>query len=163
MTKRKKLAFRAAAFAILTIVLYAYVWPVVSKVNADLKAYSTRQAISNDYTLHTTPLPQSVVDDLCLKFGIEASSEHCQPGAIVYGPDFYDEIKSYFRNLPREDRTYEVVQDKLGAYLLHCEKPHQDGGYRCTYDLRGDKVYRIGIYFDENDFYWQVQASTGGS
>ena len=146
-----------------TMVLFIYILPIATKVNASLKVYETQSAIKKDYKLHTTALPKSVVEDLCLKLDIKESSEQCQADAVVYAPDLFDEIKAYFKNLPKEDKTYDVIQDKLGAYLDYCAEPDPDGVYRCRYDLRGDDVYPFYIYYDKNGRYYDIIASAGGS
>lgn len=124
--------------------------------------YNTQIAIREDYTLHTTPLRESVINDICLNLNIQASSENCQTNAIVYAPDFFDEIKAYFRDLPNQEKTYATVQEKLGDYLVFCGKPDPDGSYRCKYDLRGDNRYLIFFSYDENNFYYEVTAPVGG-
>jgi hypothetical protein len=148
---------------IFVVILFAYVLPIVTKVRTDLKAYETRIAHRDNYKLHTTPLSRDVVDDICSKLTIEETNENCRPGAVVYTPDLFDEIKAYFENLPDQDKTYDVVQDKLGAYLDYCGKPYPDGDYRCRYDLRGDHVYPIFFHFDKNGMYYRITANTGGS
>src|SRR6266498_4081310 len=86
------------ALVIFVIVLFVYVLPIITKMNADLKAYETRVAYRDDYKLHTTPLAKSMVEDICSQLGIRESSDHCQPNAVVYAPDLFEEIKTYFRN-----------------------------------------------------------------
>lgn len=163
--KLSKKATTVLGIALVTfaVVLFVYVLPIVTKVNADLRAYETQVAYRDNYKLHTTPLDASVVEDICLKLDIKESSEHCQPNNMVFAPDFFDEIKIYFGNLPDQDKTYELVQDKLGAYLDHCEKPAPDGHYRCIYDIRGDERYPIFFYFNKDGFYYRIIANTGGS
>lgn len=148
---------------ILGVLLFVYVLPVVTKVRAGLKAYETHVAYRDNYKLHTTPLATDVVADLCLKLNITESSEHCQPNAVVYAPDLFDEIKTYFKNLPDKDKTYDTVQDYLGSYLVSCHKTTSDGHYACKYDLRGDSIYPIAFFFNENDTYFRIIANTGGS
>ena len=147
----------------LVVLLILYLAPVVIKVNADLKAYQTRVAYRDDYKLHTTPLSPDVVNDICSKLNIQETNENCQPGVVVYAPDLFDEIKTYFNGLPDQDKTYAIVQQHLGKYLLSCNKTTSDGHYRCRYDLRGDSIYTVAFYFDENDFYFRIIANTGGS
>ena len=125
MRLSKKAAFTLGiALVAFVVLLFAYVLPIATKVRADLRAYETRVAYRDDCKLHTTPLPESVVEDLCLKLDITGSSEHCQPNSVVYAPDLFDEIKTHFNDLPDQDKTYDIVQDKLGVYLDRCEKPY---------------------------------------
>jgi hypothetical protein len=145
------------------IAMVAYILPIIAKINTGLNAYQTQVANRNDYQLHTSPLPKSVTDDLCLKVIVDAPSEYCQPNAVVYAPELFEVIKAYFRNLPTKERTYANVQDRLGAYLDYCEQPNAKGQYRCRYDLRGDDVYPIFFYFDNEGSYYEIIASGGGS
>jgi hypothetical protein len=137
--------------------------PIIAKMNADLKAYETRIAYRDNYKLHTTPLTKSVVEEICSQLGIKESSDHCQPNAVVYAPDLFEDIKTYFGNLPDQDKTHALVQNKLETYLDSCEDPAPDGHYRCRYDLRGDKKYPIFFYFNKDGFYYRIIANTGGS
>jgi hypothetical protein len=86
--------------AILGLLLFVYVLPVITKVRAGLKAYETHVAYRDNYKLHTTPFATGVVADLCLKLGITESSEHCQPNAVVYTPDLFDET-NFFQKSPQ--------------------------------------------------------------
>lgn len=151
------------ALVISVAMLLIFMLPIISRVNTDLKAYETRVASRDDFRMHTTPLAKSVVEDICSQLGIRESSDHCQSGNMVYAPDFFGEVKAYFRNLPDRDKTRDIVQDKLGAYLEYCEEPATDGHYRCSYDLRGDKKYPIFFYFNNDGFYYRIIANTGGS
>ena len=144
---------------IFVVVLFAYVLPIVTKVRADLKAYEPHVAFRYDYVLYTTPLPISVVEELCLNLGTKEPGENCQPNNVVHAPDLFDEIEAHFKNLPDREKTYDVVQAKLGAYLDYCEKPDPDGDYRCRYDLRGDDVYPVFFYFDKNGMYYRIIAN----
>lgn len=119
-------------------------------------------AYRDNYKLHTTPLSQTVVDDLCSKLGLKDTSPRCEPGAVVYAPELFDEIKLYFRDLSRPEKTYETVQKVLGPYLVACEAPDFEGYFRCRYDLQGDSVYPLFFDFDQTGHYWQIIAHTGG-
>lgn len=160
---RKAITILGLMLVLIAAVLIAYVLPLITKVNADLKAYETRVAYRDDYKLHTTPLPKSVVEEICTQLDIKESSEHCKSNGVIYAPDLFEEIKIYFRNLPDQDKTRDVVEDKLGAYLDYCEKPYPDGSYVCHYDLRGDSIYPIAFFFDKNGMYYRIIANTGGS
>ena len=151
------------ALVVIVVLLYVYVLPFVNKVNQGLNAYETRVAYRDNYKLHTTPLPKNVVDDICSKLEIKTSSENCKPNAVVYAPELFDEIKVYFRDLPNQDKTYDIVQDKLGTYLVYCENPDSDGNYVCHYDLRGDDVYPVAFFFNKAGFYYRIIANIGGS
>lgn len=143
---------------------YSYILPVVNDFYSGVKAYETRTAYRDNYKLHTKPLPKDVVDSICLKLDIQATSEHCKVGMMVYVPELFKDIEAYFNNLPDQDKTYDTVQNKLGRYLVACEQSDPDGNYRCRYDLQGDGVYPVSFYFDKDGFYWQIRIrSVGGS
>jgi hypothetical protein len=128
------------------------------------KTIETRVASRDDYKLYATPLTEEVVHDICSKLNLKETSENCQPDAIVYAPDLFDEIKAYFNKLPDQDKTYDTVQDYFGKYLWTCRKTTSTGHYECEYDLRGDNVFPIVFYFDENDFYDEIrQRNTVGN
>jgi hypothetical protein len=160
---KKGMSVLGITLVVLVVLLLVYGLPIVTKVRADLKARETQVAYRNDYKLHTTPLSADVIDDICSKLNIQESSESCQPDAGVYAPDLFDEIKTYFNNLPDHDKTYDIVQEKLGVYLDYCGKPYPNGDYRCRYDIRGDYVYPIFFHFDKNGMYYRIIANIGGS
>jgi hypothetical protein len=144
--------------------LFAYLCLSVGKsVSSTIKISQTRSAENADYGLNTSPLPQNVVDDICSALSIRTTSTDCEAGDVVYAPDLFDEIKAYFQYLPRQDKTYDLVQKKLGPYLDYCENPDTDGNYGCRYDLRGDDVYTVLILFNKDDFYFRILASTSDS
>ncbi len=161
--KRKILVLLGIPLLVCTVLFFIYILPAAKVVIADMQAYETRVGIRDDYTLHTTPLDKSVIEDICLKLGIQTSSEDCQPNAVVYAPDLFDEIKVYFRGLPDQEKTYVTVQDKLGSFQVFCEASSSEGHYRCQYDIRGDNAYSIFFRFDENNFYYEIMAPIGGS
>lgn len=161
--KHKAFAVLGVLFLVCIVVVYVYVLPVAKIVRVDLQEYETRIAIRDDYTLHTTPLDKTVVEDICQKLGIQTSSANCQPNAVVYAPDFFDEIKAYFRGLPDQEKTYATVQSKLGNYLIFCGKPDPEGRYTCRYDIRGDNRYPFFFDFNKDDYYYEVIATIGGS
>ena len=160
---KKMIAFLGIALVIFTSLTYFYILPIVNTFNTGMKAYETRVAYRDNFRLHTTPLPEDVVDDICSKLEIKTSSENCKSGALVYAPELFDEVKLYFKNLPNQDKTYDTVQDKLGTYLVYCENPDPDGNYVCDYDLRGDDRYPIAFFFNKDGFYYQIIANIGGS
>ncbi|MEK6754349.1 MAG: hypothetical protein AABZ00_18995 [Chloroflexota bacterium] len=160
---KKPIALLGVVIVVFSFLIYVYILPVATTVYTEMKAYETRVAIRDDYTLHTTPLPKEVANDLCAKLNIKETSENCRPSAIVYGPDFFDEIQIYFNGLRKQDKTHETVKNTLGAYLMRCEEPDLDGNYRCKYDLQGDGRYPVFFYFDKNGYYYRIIATIGGS
>ena len=146
----------------LIVAVYFFIGPAAYRIYSLGKIDETEVAYRDNYKLHTSPLSQIVVDDLCTKLNLKEKSEHCKSGAVVYAPDLFEEIKVYFKNLPKQDKTYETVQDKLGSYLVSCESPDFEGYFRCEYDLRGDSVYPVFFLFDKNGSYQEIIANTGG-
>ena len=136
---------------------------IVSTVNtaiANQSFHATLEARRNDYKLDTTPLPQVVIDDICSQFEIWDSSNDCQSSSTLYAPDFFDEIKAYFNNLPGQNRTLDEVQSKLGKYFVRCDEPSSDGRYRCYSNLNNDhQVYSIIFFFNNEGFYEKVIAN----
>jgi len=147
----------------LVLVFNWIILPVASEIYSLGKTDATKVAYRDNYELHTTPLSEPVVSDLCVKLKLVNTSELCNPGEVVYAPELFNEVKSYFNNLPSQDKTYDVVQDSLGSYLVFCSPPEPDGYFRCRYDFKGDGVYPVFFDFDNNGFYWQIIANTGGS
>ncbi|MEW6401949.1 MAG: hypothetical protein AB1649_09125 [Chloroflexota bacterium] len=164
MRQNKKIVAALGIGAFACVLLgYFYVLPVINNVSENLAAYNTRVAYRDNYKLHTTPMPQDIARDICEKLEIELTSEHCKPNAVVYAPDFFDELKEYFLNLPEEERTYAIVQSKLGEYLQYCGEPQRDGSFDCRYDFIGDGKYSFFFFFDKNNYYYRIIANTGGS
>ncbi len=106
---------------------------------------------------HTSPLSDSVIIDLCNKMDIPIDDPICKPGAIVYGPDFYQHIR---RELLSDATNFDEVERLLGDYKISCESPQKlyDGSsyYLCDYDIRGDRVYLISVFFDDNDTVFRI-------
>lgn len=140
-----------------------YAVPLAIRVYTSLHNYNQRVAEQLDYTKITTPLPRNIVDDICSKFELEANDVRCVPDSVVYGPDFFHDIKVYLNGLPKHETAMDIVQDKLGAYLVRCGKPDNDGIYSCRYDLRGDGIYPIFVYFNKEGHIYRVIANTSGS
>jgi hypothetical protein len=142
------------AFYLIRFTVYIY---------TSLQQINARAVEQSDYTKITTPLSTDVTHDLCVEFEISLTDRRCQSGAVVYGPDFFPDIKSYLLALPKQDATYQTVEDKLGVYKISCEKPNNEGHYRCKYDLRGDGIYPIAIFFTKEGFYYEIIANTNSS
>ena len=162
MEKYRKTIVIGISTVVCVVILYFLV-PLAVYIFTTLQIYNQRIARSYDYAKITTPLPISVVDDLCSKFDISPDDKHCLPNAVAYGPDFFEDIETYFQKLPHKDATFTTVQDKLGSYLVWCENPDNDGDYRCRYDLRGDGIYPILVYFTKENYIYRIIANIGGS
>lgn len=120
-----------------------------------------------DYTRYTTPLTVETVKDICFQLGLTEQDNRCKSEAIVYAPEFFTDIKEYLRNLPKEKATQEETDKILGPYLLRCSQPSKLSNgkiyYRCLYDLRGDEVSIISIYFLQDGTIDYIMTTTGSS
>lgn len=115
-----------------------------------------------DLSKYTTPLTSEVVQDICEQFAVK-EAELCKQTGPVYAPDFFPMILSSFQ---REVSTRRDVEAKLGRYEYACEPPTYVSSldasyYRCSYDLNGDRVFPVVMWYYENDVLWQVTATIG--
>lgn len=109
----------------------------------------------------TTPLEPAVAQDMCQKMSLRNTDRRCQEGAVVYAEDFAQEIRVAFE--PGVS-TYADVQEVFGPYQYECEEPVYYRSlnvtvFRCWYDLRGDRVYRIGFGFTDDGVLRAIYAS----
>ncbi|MFN8386581.1 MAG: hypothetical protein U0X92_09210 [Anaerolineales bacterium] len=163
MKNKVVLPFLIITFASLVAGVLLFILPAVTHMYKGTMTYNTEQAAqATNYPNVTTPLSQEAVTDLCKKFEINSDDKRCQLGAVVYGPDFFTDIKLYLYDFPENESTFELVESKLGSYLVKCEQPTKDGNYRCRYDLRGDGRYPIFVLFNEEGLYYQIIAHTQG-
>ncbi len=113
----------------------------------------------------TSPLDQDVTKDICRKFALSADDPRCQPGAQVYAPDFFGDITRALRPHDEEWATYNDVQEKLGTYQFAYEPPVTTGNgltyFVARYDLKGDRVYPIVIFFYADGRLWRIIADVG--
>ena len=120
-----------------------------------------------DVTRFTTPLTAEVVEDVCKKFSLQTDDPRCQPGATVYAREIYPDIKSYLYDLPKDRANEEEVSKLLGLYEYYREPmTHVSDGpdyYVVSYDLRGDHVYRLVIFYREDGSIDKIMSSGGGS
>lgn len=144
-------------------VMFYVLQPIAVDIYTSLRNYNKRIEKQSNYTKITTPLPKNVIDDICFKFEISSSDVRCRRDAIVYGPDFFGDIKEHFENISSKDATFETVQDKLGNYLIACETPDNQGYYACRYDIGGDRKYPILIIFTKEHHIYRIIANTSGS
>jgi len=113
----------------------------------------------------TSPLDPAVISDLCTTFSIPEGDPKCKSDSVVYAPEFFGVIRRTFQ--PDEDdwATYDEVQEKLGKYQFRYEAPvtTADGfTYFCVwYDLRGDRIFPIVIFFYEDGRLWRLVADVG--
>jgi hypothetical protein len=144
----------------IVIFLTLEVIPLVQQV----RRYKAEKA---DYTRHTTPLTMDTVKDICSKLGLPGQDARCNGETAVYAPEFFDDIKEYVRNLPKEKATQEEVDRILGPYKIRCSQPATLSSgkiyYSCLYDMRGDGVSIISVYFHGDGTIDYIMASAGSS
>jgi hypothetical protein len=141
---------------------YFVIRPVSVALDRISSAQATNNARLNDYQTYTTPLSKETVADICLKFGIEETSEYCKDNAIVYAPEIFPEIERYFKNLPGKTNIVPIVDEKLVAYLISCNATSK-ATYECKYDLRGDGRYLLYIVFTKDGYLYRILMPRGGS
>jgi hypothetical protein len=110
----------------------------------------------------TSPLSENVLGDLCEQFHLGDKDSRCKPGAKVYAPDFFKTIREDFINSHGEVANYDYVQEKIGKYQYRCGPVHKDSSaeyFICDYDLQGDRVYPIVIFFYSSGQIWRISAS----
>jgi hypothetical protein len=157
---------RKIFFGILILMIAALIYlsmPVFIDIYTSLNKYNARMTQQADYTKITTALPKDVVNDLCQKFNINPNDKRCLPDSLAFGPDFFGDIKKYFKDVPQKEATAELVNSKLGKYMVMCDKVNREGSYECDYDLRGDGIYPISIYFTKDGYFYRIIADTSGS
>jgi hypothetical protein len=113
----------------------------------------------------TSPLSQNVIQDICQKFEIPPNDSRCKPGAIVYAPDFFGDITRDFRAKNGVYSTYGDVQKKIGSYQFKYEPPVTENNgltyFVARYDLRGDRVYPIVMFFYGDGRLFRIIADVG--
>jgi hypothetical protein len=105
-----------------------------------------------DLSVYTSPLNTETIQDICQQFHL-TGDRRCQEDQTVYAPDFFPDILPAFE---RGVSTRDDVRAKLGVYEYDCEQPIYVPSlnrtyYTCSYDLRGDRVYPIGVFYDIED------------
>jgi hypothetical protein len=110
----------------------------------------------------TSPLETAVVLDLCSALAMPQDSRVCQPGAVVYAPDFFPAVRASFQ--PGQS-TYEDVQSKLARYQYEYEPVVTTASgysyFRAWYDFRGDRVFPVGFIFEKGGILEDVFATVG--
>ena len=115
-----------------------------------------------DLSKYTTPLDSETIQDICMNFEIK-DNRLCTQDRPVYAPDFFPIILSTFE---RGVSTRDDVKAKLGRYEYGCEPPTyvprlELTYYRCAYDLNGDRVFFVGIWYLDNDVVWRMTGTIG--
>jgi hypothetical protein len=113
----------------------------------------------------TTPLDPAVVKDLCATFSLPSEDPKCKPNSVVYAPDFFGVVRETFAPSDGVWATYDQVQEKIGKYQYHYELPITTGDgftyFVVGYDLQGDRVYPIAMFFYEDGRLWRLVADVG--
>jgi len=108
-----------------------------------------------DWQERTAPLDEETIVDLCDKFGLLSTNPLCVPDAVVFGPDFFQIIKDSLTPEDGEGATYDEVESYLAEYRYFCEEPVITGDgdeyFSCEYDLVGDRVYPIIIFYNKDN------------
>ena len=150
----------------ITFLIIVSIGLILFIISLHLKALQYKKDMV-DYTKHSTPLAAEVVADICTKLNISTQDNRCQQEAIVYAPEFAEDIKRYFRDLPEESATKGEVDRVLGPYLLECGPIVRESSgkeyFSCMYDLRGDWYARIAIFFKKGGEIDYIMTSSGGS
>jgi len=110
----------------------------------------------------SSPLETAVVQDLCQKLALAEDDPLCQPGAVVYAPDFFPAVRTTFQP---GITTYDDVQEKLGDYQYKKGQlvTQVDGTkyFVCDYDFNGDRVFPVGFFFTDEGILKRVFATVG--
>jgi hypothetical protein len=115
-----------------------------------------------DLSKYTTPLNQQTIQDICKQFDLK-DDRRCSLDNQVYAPDFFPTILAAFE---RGRSTRDDVKAKLGRYEYGCETPTYVPSlgityYRCSYDLNGDRVFPIVIWYRDDGVVFRMTATIG--
>jgi hypothetical protein len=118
-----------------------------------------------NWKAHTSPLDQEIIQDICRKFQLPPGDTRCRPGAKTYAPDFFRLIRQTFAPRNSKWATYDEVQQKLGSYQFLYEPPVTTGQgltyFVAHYDLQGDQVFPITMFFYADGRLWRLFANVG--
>lgn len=128
-----------------------------------LQNYYVRLEARPHYSEIASPLTREVIDDICTKFELDEADTRCSQDSIAYAPDFFEDIRSYFKELPDQEANYKTAHEKLGKYLDSCELVNREESYRCNYYLGKVHIFPIGIYFNKEGYIFRIIANTDGS
>ena len=73
--------------------LLACIFPIILAIIPMVVEWTRK----SDFSLYTTPLDPKVVQDICGKF-LSVDDPRCEPGEVVYAPEFFPEIRRYFQD-----------------------------------------------------------------
>lgn len=156
MVKRNKIILIIGVSLIVLIILSPFIYGAVIEI------FSIHHRLS--WQERTSPLNFEVIQDLCQKFILSDQDPRCKPDAVVYAPEFFQTIRKDFIHSNGETVNYDYVQEKIGKYKYECSQmvKERTGAeyFSCSYDLQGDHVYPIGIFFYSNGVLWRYFADT---
>lgn len=105
--------------SLLALIAIAYfLCPLFFHIWTTLQNYNDRISRQSDYTKITTPLSRGVKEDICSKFNIDKSDSRCLPNSVVYGPDFFSDIKFFLAHVDEQQANVITIREKLGRYLV---------------------------------------------
>jgi hypothetical protein len=150
-------------FGIVMLVALAALLCIPITIGAIIGLWDTSDSLN--WKAHTSPLSQDVINDLCFKFKIPSNDTRCQSGATVYAPNFFNVIGETFQPTNGPWATYDEVQQKLGKYQFLYEPPVTEGNgltyFVAHYDLNGDQVFPITMFFYADGRLWRFIANVG--
>jgi hypothetical protein len=158
MVKRNKRVFLIIGFLLIVLIILS---PLIYGLVIEMLTLPHRISWRD----RTSPLKVEVIQDLCQKFNLSDQDPRCKTGTVVYAPEFFQPIRSDFIHSNGESVTYDYVQEKLGRYQYGCSSmitEHSTGVeyFSCSYDLQGDRVYPIGIFYYSTGHIWRFFADT---
>ena len=108
----------------------------------------------------TSPLDPKTVKYFCELLELPPDDPLCMPKEETYAPQLYPFIIQKLQPENGEWATFNDVEEILGQYKDRCSQiwVESDGFeyFDCRYDLRGDEVYPISIYFYPNGDIWKI-------
>jgi hypothetical protein len=148
MRKHRKIIVAGLLLGLIVYIMLVieYAVPIIVKIQERTDYY-------NDYSKHTSPLPEEVIQDICTKFVENKKDLRCMPGAIVYAPQFFDDMRAKITPWGFYKPSYDQVQLWIGRYQIECEPVVTYGDGRqivhCVYGL--DSIYRFRINYNYPD------------
>lgn len=99
----------------------------------------------------TTPLDNTVVQNLCAVFELSPYDSVCSLSDAVYGPDFFPIVLETFTPKNGNWATFDEVEEMIGTYKYYCEELIKTGDgiefFVCWYDFNGDHMFPISIFY----------------
>lgn len=144
---------------IVLIVILAIGGLVVMGFSQMLDAFNDK---TEDYKRNTTPLSEDVKQDICEKLNISEMDWRCQVGNPVYAAEFSPEVGSFLKSIQGEKTAFEQVQNMLGMYRYTGQVDEYQYPIVYSYDLRGDGVCRMSVWFNADGSIYDAMVKCGG-